>query len=518
MMEIELIKSLDIRYDEYLGDESKMRGQASSISFPKTKEEVVQILNQMIKLGTPITVQGGKTGICGGAVPLEGHVLNLTNMNKLLGLRRTEEGYFIKVQAGLMLSELEERLYNKSFDTSSWDEESLKSLKKFKEDKAYFWPPEPTENSATIGGILATNAQGICGYLYGDTKQYVEEICLIDAHGKEITIRRGEFKVNNYECKLPNGENLVVNTNILKLPLEVDLIDIYLGSEGMYGIIVSATLRLIGRPKEVWGIGFFFELQDNLFEFIEELRVTFSKEGSAAIAAVEYLDKITLDNIKELKKVATKLNGLPDVDEKYIGMIYVELHGEYEDDIEIIAEKLMELAIKYDSDDNSTWALSGKEEVDKMRTFRHGAPESINIALERAKQLENRIMKLSTDIAIKEKNFGEIVKMYQKDAMDKGIKIAIYGHAIDNHLHVNILPKNYEQYIIGKKLIEKWVIYASNEGGIVFSEHGVGKVKKDLFKLVTAEEVLSNMRSIKNTLDSDNLLNPGNMFDEHLLF
>jgi len=509
-----LIKKLEKRYKVYLKDESKMKGQGSSISFPDTKEEVVTIVHEMIKSLTPITVQGGNTGICGGSVPLNGHVLNLSYMNKFIGLRKIDKGYVIKVQTGLMLSELEKQLYIKSFDTSDWDEESLNVLKTFKMDKMYFWPPNPTETSATIGGILATNAQGICGYLYGDTKQYVDEISFIDPHGHEITIPRGKYKVNNNQCILPTNEILIVNTDILKLPKNVDLIDLYLGSEGMYGIIVSATLRLIERPEEVWGIGFFFEAQENIFKFAQELISENYKEASAAIAAIEYIDKNTLDNIAELKKVATKLNELPDVDKKYIGMIYIELHGKNESEIESIAGKLMNLASKHGSDEESTWALSGEVEIEKIRAFRHAAPESINIVLEKAQQLDSRIMKLSTDIIIENKCFGEMVTMYQNDAMDKNINIAIFGHVDGNHVHVNILPKNYEEYVIGKKLIEKWTINMSNKGANIFSEHGIGKIKKDLFQKVTDVEVLKNIRSIKRTLDTSNILNPGNMLDE----
>lgn len=509
-----LIKSIETRYKDYLGDESKMKGQGSSISFPKTKEEVVAIVHEMIGASIPITVQGGNTGICGGSVPLKGHVLNLSYMNKLLGLRKTSAGYSIKVQAGLRLFELEKQLYTKSFDRSDWDDESLTVVKTFNRDKAYFWPPAPTETTATIGGILATNAQGICGYLYGDTKQYVEEICLIDSYGEELIIPRNKYKVNNNQCILPNKEIIFVNTDILKLPKDVDLIDLYLGSEGMFGIIVSATLSLIERPEEVWGIGFFFEAQDNIFKFVEELRRVDYKENTAAIAAVEYMDKSTLDNIQELKKVATKLKELPDVNEKYIGMIYIELHGKHEYEIECIAEKLMELATKHGSDVESSWALTGEGEIEKIRVFRHAAPESINIALQKANQLDPRILKLSTDIIINERFFDEIVTMYQKDAMDKGIAFAIFGHVAGNHVHVNILPKDYEEYVIGKKLIEKWVINISKEGGIIFSEHGVGKIKKDLYQQITEGEVLRNMRNIKKTLDPNSSLNPNNMFDE----
>jgi len=478
-----LIKALDTRYEEYLGDESQMKGQGSSISFPQTNEEVVAVVREMIGSKTPITVQGGNTGICGGAVPINGHVLNLSHMNKSLGLRKAGDDYLIKVQPGLRLSEFEQQLHNKSFDIEGWDEASRAVIHTFKSDKAYFWPPKPTEASATIGGILATNAQGICGYLYGDTKQYIEEICLINSHGQEIIIPRGKYKVENHQCLLPNNELLVINTDILKRPKDVDLIDLYLGSEGMYGIIVGATLRLIKRPEEVWGIGFFFEVQDNLFEFVEELRHGNYKQDTAAIAAIEYIDKRTFVHIDQLKKISTKLNELPDVDEKYAGMIYIEIHGKNECDIENIAEKLMELATVHGSDEEASWALAGEDELEKIRAFRHAAPESINMALRKATLLDHRITKLSTDIMINETYFGQIVTMYQNDAIEQGLEFAIFGHIAGNHVQVNLLPKNYQEYTKGKNLIEKWVTNTTKLGGIFFREQGVGKIKKDLFKL-----------------------------------
>lgn len=513
-MVTDLIKAWESRYEEYLGDESKMKGQGNSISFPETKAQVKVIVNDLLSSSTPITVQGGKTGICGGAVPLRGHILNLSYMNKVLGLQKRDNGYFLTVQGGVRLAELEKQLYKKSFDTSAWDEPSLMALQAFKLDTGYFWPPAPTETSATIGGILATNAQGICQYLYGGTKQYVEAIEVIDTQGSEMTLRRGGYKVQNNQCTLPNGETLVVNTDLLKLPQDMDVIDLYLGSEGMYGIIVSATLRLLKRPQEVWGIGFFFETQDNLLAFAETVSLAAFAVGTAAVAAIEYLDKLTLKHIQDLKAVATKLKELPDVEEKYLGMIYIELHGEHEVDIESIAEKLMELAAEYHSEEETTWALCGEVEIEKMRAFRHAAPESINIALERAKQKDGRILKLSTDITLQEKSFSEIVTKYQQDAKDRNLEIAIFGHVSGNHVHVNVLPENYEEYVKGKKLMEKWVMAAAEAGGTLFSEHGVGKLKKELFQQATAQEVLKSMRHIKRRLDPKGILNPGNMFDE----
>lgn len=508
-----LILPFEAMYEEYLGDESKMKGHAQSISFPRTKEDVAAIVRQMAHSSTSVTVQGGKTGICGGAVPLGGHVLNLSRMDNFLGLRKTGEGYTITVQAGVMLCDLEKQLSNTSFIASRWDEESVKALADLRKDVLLFWPVEPTETSATVGGVLATNAQGICANLYGDTRRSVQGICVIDGSGTELCIQRGEHKVQNGQCLLPNGKLLTVDTDALRLPADVDVLDLFLGSEGLYGVIVEATLTLIRRPKEMWGIAFFFAEQEGLSQFAEKINAEVFDEFKAAIAAVEYIDGMTLGHIKELKKVATKLKGLPDVDETVVGMVYVELHGDEELGVERIAQTLMEWAIEAGSDEESTWALSGKDDVEKLRAFRHAAPESINIAIGKANQLDSRIMKLSTDITLQNKRFGEVVGKYQREAKENGLQIAIFGHVSGSHVHANILSQNYDQYERGKALVADWASNAIEENGIVFSEHGVGKLKKDLFERTADQNAVVSKRGIKKKMDEKGILNPGIMFD-----
>lgn len=460
-----LIESLDAKYAEYLKDESKLRGDAESISFPKTKEEVIEVVKEMNKSNIPITIQGGKTGICGGAVPQNGHILNLSYMDKIISFTQEKDECLVKVEAGLLLSELKKEIDKQRFQ------------------KKVFWPVEPTETSATIGGILATNAKGICNNLYGDSLQYVQEITVIDGSGREL-------KVTNK-----------------------DLFDTFIGSEGIYGIIVEATLKLIPAPKEIWGISFFFLSDEDIYNFASALCSDSLNYNSGKIAAVEYFDHFTLSKVEQFKQVATKLKELPDIDLNYAGMIYVEIHGEEEEDIEVIAEQLMELSMENNGDDESTWALSGEEEIEKMRSFRHAAPEAINIELEALAQKEKGIVKLSTDIIVHNRSFGEVISMFKNDAKEKGLPAAIFGHVKGNHVHVNILPQTYDEYLEGKSLIEKWFLQANQEGNKLFFEHGIGKIKKDLFKAFTKESLVMEMKTKKNEYDPNHILNKGTVID-----
>jgi D-lactate dehydrogenase (cytochrome) len=470
----ELIKILDGRNEEYLSDESKMKGFASSISFPKTKEEAAEIVRRMSAAGVSITAQGGKTGICGAAVPLGGHIMNLSRMAKALALRKTEDGYTLKVQSGLTLSELRKMLSSKSFNTEGWDQESLRALDAFRKDAAYFWPPDPTETSAAIGGMIGTNAQSITDYRYGRIKNYIEEVELVDSKGEICTTRR---------------------------------LDLYLGSEGMYGIFTGASLRLIKKPRKMWGICCFFEEEARLLRFAERA-LLIPKEGASSVAAVEYIGRLALGYIRKLSQTSSKLQDLPDIDEKYNGIAYVELHGDSQEELMALTEKL---AADLSTEERSaSWVLFGESGIEKVKLLRHSVPESVNMTIQRRAMNDPRIIKLSTDLTTRN-SLTEDVLRYQSDADFERLEAVIFGHVPENRLHVNIIPNSYEEYERGKRLVEAWYLRALESGGTVFREHGIGKVKKTLFRDVMGEDALVRIMENKKALDPQNLLNPGNM-------
>ncbi|HWQ79242.1 MAG TPA: FAD-binding oxidoreductase [Anaerovoracaceae bacterium] len=473
-MKNELIRNLDDQYEDYLSDESKMKGFASSISFPKTKEEVAEIVRRMRGDTVSITVQGGKTGICGAGVPFGGHIMNLSRMTKAEALRKTEDGYTLKVQAGLPLSELRKMLSAKRFNTAGWDRESLAVLDAFQKDAAYFWPPDPTETSAAIGGMIGTNAQSITDFRYGRIKEYIDEIELVDSSGGIFTTR--------------------------------DL-DLYLGSEGMYGIFVGAALRLVRKPLKMWGICFFFEEEARLLHFAEQA-LKIPKQGSSSIAAVEYIGRQALNYIRKLGQVSSKLQELPDIGKKYKGIAYVELHGDSEAEIMVLVEQLA--AGLTMEEQKSSWVLFGESGIGKIKLLRHSVPESVNMAIKQRAMKDSRITKLSTDLTTRNRLTEDVLR-YQRDADSEHLEAVIFGHVPENRLHVNIIPNTYEEYERGKRLIETWYRRALESGGTVFREHGVGKVKKLFFRDIIGEDAQKRILENKKTLDPQNLLNPGNM-------
>ena len=471
----QLIYPMEERYQEYLSDESKMVGKADSISFPENEGEILEIIAKMKACHTPVTIQGGKTGIAGCAVPARGHVLNLSHMNQVKAFNKTAQGEaLLKVEPGMTLLELK------------------KAIKKLKNEEELFWPPDPTESSSTVGGIASCGAKGICSRLYGDTRKYIQAARVIQWDGSVKEIKRGEATVSF-------------------LGREKDLLDVHLGGEGMFGILAELTLRLEPKPKEMWGISFFFEKKEDAFTFADNLIMEDLQVEGASMAAAEYMDRATIDAIEERKEMMTALKELPDVGAEVAAMIYIEIHGMEEEAVEEIAEMLMELAVRCDSDPDRAWAVSGETEIEKMRVFRHAAAESANLLIEKIRQKDPRITKLGTDMSLDKEAFQSVIAKYEADIAQEGLKACIFGHIGGNHLHINILPEDYEEYEKGCKLFEAWAKEIAAQQGKVVAEHGVGKLKKNLFLQTASKDCIEEIQRLKHTYDPAGMWNPENM-------
>ncbi len=107
----------------------------------------------------------------------------------------------------------------------------------------------------------------------------------------------------------------------------------------------------------------------------------------------------------------------------------------------------------------------------------------------------------------------DLIEMYQTDLNAFGLTAAIFGHAADGHLHVNILPADYDQFNQGRGLIETWAEKIHSKGGSIVTEHGIGKIKKHLFRSIPLSRQLKIIRCIKQQLDPERIWNPDNMLD-----
>ena len=515
-----LIKNIEDKYEEYLKDESRLAGEAASISFPETEQQVVDIVSSLAKMGVPITVQGARTGIAGGAVPKGGHILNLSKMTAIHGLKIGDDGFFqLEVQPGLLLSELTTSLKRKHFEASGWSEEARDANRKFTHDGLQFFPPDPTETTATLGGMFACNAAGMNDYFYGSTARYVTGIRVALITGEIWELDRGAYIFNADGCPLPNGKYLRLNNLVLKQPISkvmtvskgMDLIDLFAGSEGMLGVITRLKIKLLPDPKAKWGIVFFFQESECAFNFVQLVQQQSSLLTGVNIVALEFFDQNTLKMIQQFKTKATRLKEIPDIGSQVAAAIYMELHANDDEVLEAALPRLSEVFSKCGGEEEATWAASGNTEIEKLKVFRHAAPESVNTKIDEMRRSDSRITKLGADMSAPQEYLSRTIKMYRNDLDACGLYGIIFGHVGSNHLHVDIIPEDYGQYQKGLDLLDRWAKSIVELGGVVTAENGVGKLKKKIYLDNVSGEQLRMAREIKDFFDPDGLLNPSNM-------
>ena len=186
-------------YSPYLCDESKLAHQgAQYLFFPTNEGELSAIFKEMSKKNITVTLSGARTGLVGGAVPYGGAIVSLERLDKVLGLRYDNQSkeWRVKAQCGVTLQDLNNWAMKKDFPGlfESGSVETKTFLKKYKEtDSIYFYPPDPTEMGAALGGTVSTNASGARTYKYGATRNWVRWIRVMLSSGEVLEIPRGKY-------------------------------------------------------------------------------------------------------------------------------------------------------------------------------------------------------------------------------------------------------------------------------------------------------------------------------------
>lgn len=469
----------------YLTDASNMQGgHATKLFIPESADEIAQILKEANESKTPVTISGGRTGTVGGAIPFGGDVISLEKLNKI---EIDKESRTATVGAGVMLAELQKAA----------DAEGL------------FYPPDPTEWSCQIGGTVATNASGARSFKYGATREYVERLKVVLADGQIIELRRGESvetgdgftpvvtKNGDINVKTPSYQRPQVRKNVSgyfnETPL--DIIDLFIGSEGTLGVITEVGLKLLAKPEGFFSGIVFFKKENDLLAFVEDAR------GCSA-ALLEYFDR------NALKFIAEKF---PETPSGMAGAIFFEQETT-SDNEDSLFEAWNALLEKHNADVERSWFTTNEQDRKKMRAFRHALPVSVN-----ERVVKNKQKKISTDMAVPDENFPSFLGYYKETLEASGLEYVIFGHIGDCHLHANMLPKNAEEAEKARHIYGRCVAQAIMLGGTVSAEHGIGKLKRKYLAAMMGERYLNEMAELKKAFDPNGILGRGNMFEEKYL-
>jgi D-lactate dehydrogenase (cytochrome) len=163
---------------------------------------------------------------------------------------------------------------------------------------------------------------------------------------------------------------------------------------------------------------------------------------------------------------------------------------------------------------SDSWAAYENRELQRLKDFRHILPETVNAIIAERKKQHPQLHKLGTDLAVPDDRLHEMWQIY-KSALDKAdLQWVALGHIGNNHIHINILPRNVSELNKGLALYQQFAAKAIEFGGTVSAEHGIGKMKIKFLKLMFSPGQMAEMRALKMAFDPQGLLNPGNIFGE----
>lgn len=465
----------------YLEDTSNVKGKASLLYLPQDNQEVSQSVQECCKRKIPFTLSSGRTGTTGGCVPLEGAVISLEKLNKIIDI--DEEKQIVRLQSGVSLENLEKEVnkFNLTLQAS------------------------PTENLAFIGGAIATSASGVRGFGYGSIRRYVNGLEVILTTGKVINIKRGEIfsRGRQFDFNLPTYNLPQVKSQAgYFIEDNMDLIDLFIGSEGTLGVIVACEISLQRSPFNAFDGLIFFSKEINAFGFINKIK-ELKRRGMLQPTSLEFFDRNSLELLKG------EYSFIPSCE----AAVYFEQEVGDEASFDSTFLRWQELIEESGASLDKSILADTSRERKRVFEFRHKVPQIINEFLREKNQV-----KTASDIAVPDNKFYQMYAFYKEVAKEANIKYVNFGHIGESHLHFNFLPCNDDEGQRARKYLKKLCQKAVFLGGTVSAEHGIGKIKKPYLKIMYKESEIKEMAAVKKHFDPYCLLGLDNIFDKELLF
>ena len=430
------------------GDKWFASHQPDLVVFAECTEDVSKVLAFAHRNRIPVTTRGAGVGYVGGCVPMKGGiVLTTERMNQIIGIH-PEDGVAV-VQPGVITGDLQVAVR-----ALGWD-----------------YPPDPASlKECSIGGNIATNAGGPRCLKYGVTRNYVLGL----------------------EVVLANGRVMRCGGRLHKNKTGFDLIGLFVGSEGMLGVVTEITARIIPKPKSRGMLAAVFPDFPTAAKTVQSIL-----QAGHLPSALEITDAFTLAAAR--KKLGAEV--FPPGE----GHLIVEIDGRpaaVESELEELEVLLKECGAgeiriaRNDAECEAIWQL--------RREFSYSLRDT-------------GLTKLNEDIVVPRGKLVELVNFARKLEKETGIPIACFGHAGDGNIHTNLMVENYDNPEIRERadaaldILFTWVL---DNGGAITGEHGVGLAKKPWIRQALGEVSFAVHRALKLTLDPHGILNPGKFLDD----
>ena len=402
-------------------------------------------------------------------------ILKICNEYKIpvvpFGTGTSLEGHVVGNQSGITISlERMNKVLSvnvQDFDCRVQANVTRKQLNEHLREDGVFFPIDPGADAA-LGGMAATSASGTMAVRYGTMRTVISGLTVV----------------------LPNGEIINTGSRAKKSSAGYNLTNLFIGSEGTLGIITEVQLRLSPIPESIMSAVCYFPNLDSAVQTAQEVI-----QYGIPIARIEMLNKDQME-------ISIKYSKLDNV--KASPTLFFEFHGSENTNNESI-NIVKELSKNNDGSDFQ-WA-SSTEEQKKLWKARHDVYYSV-------KALGNNMKVYSTDICVPISNLVECISWAEKEVNRLGLTAPMVGHVGDGNFHSIILydPDDKEKQKKIRQYSDDLINKALELEGTITGEHGIGLQKKHYLLREHADNI-PIMKAIKRALDTNNIMNPGKVFD-----
>ena len=480
-------------------------------------------ISQALAGSTPVLPIGAQSSLTGGATPMGEVVLNTNRLNHIHDIGTDS----VRVEAGVTLLDLDQAL----------------------RQAGRSYPPAPTFMGAYVGGIIATNAAGAATFKYGTTRDWVSALTVVLPGGEVLDIERGaviahadgyfEIALSDRSIRVPVPRYRMpqvakLSAGYFAAPA-MDLIDLFIGSEGTLGVVTEATLRVLPVRPAMCLAFVPFALRAGALAFVRQVRGlardtwrTRDPNG-IDVSAIEHMDARCLELLREDGVDRTQGVDIPAGTEMAL-LVTLELPAgtsgarAYEDignarEPEAPDGPLRRFCRLLDAAgvlDEVEVAVPGDDgRANQLLAVREAVPASVNQRIGRAKQtIDPRIEKTAADMVVPFDRLEELLTAYETAFGARGLDVAIWGHISDGNLHPNVIPQSMADVETGKAIILELGREAIRLGGAPLAEHGVGRNrdKQQLLEQLYGREGIDDMRAVKQAIDPEWKLAPGVLF------
>lgn len=427
--------------EDYLTDVLKrLKGTAEAVIKPDNSKQVAAILKWADKNRVPVTPRGAGTNLVGSTVPDHGGiVLDLSGMNRILEL--DSETMTATVEAGVVLEDFQQ----------------------YVEERGFFYPPDPGEKKATLGGNISTNAGGMRAVKYGVTRDYVMGLEIVLADGRILTV----------------GSKNIKDSSGLSLK------NLIIGSEGTLAVITKCIVKLLPKPEKSISLVVPY---DSLEAGIGSVLAI--KNENVNPTAIEFVER----KVIELGERFLNLS-FPYPDAK--AYLIVTIDGRKEE-VDLNVKRLQKVVEKHGALD--FLILADEEQSRNVWKIRGALVKAVEAVSEQE----------PVDIVVPVNRTAEFVRYVNALEKETGMQFISFGHAGDGNVHLCVVRGTLtEEEWLSKKRENMQKIYqkAYELGGLTSGEHGIGLSKKEFFLKETNDTNLEIMRAIKRSFDPKQLLN-----------